>query len=58
MEVGQELAELISQHSDAGIIKKKASELGMVQLVDDGVRLVREGFTTLDEVLSVSVADV
>ncbi|MBM3894701.1 type II secretion system protein GspE [Candidatus Dependentiae bacterium] len=57
MEVGQELAELISQHAEAGIIKKKASELGMVQLVDDGVRLIREGLTTIDEVLTVSVAD-
>lgn len=57
MEVGQELADLIIGRSDAGIIKKRACELGMVQLVDDGVRLVKEGLTTLDEVLTVSVVD-
>jgi general secretion pathway protein E len=58
MEVGQELADLIIERADAGIIKKKAAEMGMVQLVEDGVRLVKEGFTTLDEVLTVSVVDV
>jgi general secretion pathway protein E len=57
MEVGQEIAQLITQHSESGSIKKRASELGMVELVNDGVRLVKEGFTTLDEVLTVSVAD-
>ncbi len=57
MEVGQELADLIIERADAGVIKKRAIELGMVQLVDDGVRLVKEGLTTLDEVLTVSVID-
>ena len=58
MEVGQELAALIIDRADAGMIKKRACELGMAQLVDDGVRLVKEGITTLEEVLTVSVADV
>ncbi len=57
MEVGQELADLIIERADAGVVKKKACELGMVQLVDDGVRLVKEGLTSLEEVLTVSVVD-
>jgi general secretion pathway protein E len=57
MEVTDELAALIIDRADAGAIKQQALRDGMVQLIDDGVRLIMSGTTTVEEILSVAYAD-
>jgi len=57
MEIVDQLRPLIIQGSDASIIRKKAQELGVTFLLDDGIRRIKEGLTTVDEVLSVAFAE-
>lgn len=57
MEVSDEMAKLIVARSDATLVKKKALEMGMIQLSDDGVRQIKAGRTTIEEVLTVAYAD-
>ncbi len=54
MEITDKIAHLIVEKADAGIIKRTALEEGMTTLGKDGVRLVKEGKTTIEEVLSVA----
>ena len=54
MEVDDELAELIIKRVDSSVIRDKAIEKGMTQLTIDGIRAIKAGKTTIDEVLSVS----
>ena len=48
---------LIVTRQSANVIKQKALEQGMRTLRSDGWRKVREGITTIDEVLRVSEED-
>jgi len=57
MEIDDDIAQLIVKRVDATIIKQKAIEKGMTLLGLDGVRSIREGKTTLDEVLSVAYVE-
>ena len=57
MEVTDEIAKLIVQRVDATVIKERALALGMTELGIDGLRCVKAGITTLDEVLSVSYVE-
>ncbi len=57
MEIDDALAKLIVQRVDATIIKEKAMQAGMVPLLGDGVRNIRAGLTTIEEVLAVAVAE-
>ncbi|MBW2253987.1 MAG: hypothetical protein JRI25_05245 [Deltaproteobacteria bacterium] len=50
--------DLIISVADAGRISRKAVELGMKTLRDDGIRVALEGVTTFDEVLRVTREDV
>ncbi len=52
-----DLKPLVIKNADAGTIKKKAIELGMKTLRDDGVDKVLMGMTTFDEVLRVTQVD-
>ncbi|QQR49785.1 type II secretion system ATPase GspE [bacterium] len=54
MEVDDAIARLIIQRSDANVIRDQALKSGMTLLGLDGVRLIQEGKTTIDEVLSVA----
>jgi general secretion pathway protein E len=54
MEINDEIARLIVQRVDATIIRKKAIEQGMTLLGADGVRQVKAGLTTIEEVLGVA----
>lgn len=54
MEVGDSLAEMIINKVDASVIKEKAIEEGMTPLTLDGVRCIRLGITSIEEVLAVS----
>ncbi len=54
MLMNEELASLVIKGEDANTIKDKAIKDGMIPLTLDGVRLVNEGITSVEEVLSVS----
>jgi len=57
MEIDDDLAQLIVKRVDATIIKQKAVEKGMTLLGLDGIRSIKDGKTTLEEVLSVSYVE-
>mgnify|MGYP000599984319 CR=1 FL=1 len=57
MLVDDDIRGLILAGVDSGSIKKKAIGKGMATLRDDGVRLVLEGRTTIEEVLRVTQED-
>ncbi len=52
-----EIKPLVIANKDAGTIKRKAIELGMISLRDDGITKVLEGVTTFDEVMRVTQED-
>lgn len=51
LEVSDEIQKLINQKSDAGVIKDRATQQGMVTMLDDGLSKVQQGITTIEEVL-------
>ena len=53
----EEVKQLVIANADAGQVKRKAIELGMKTLRDDGFTKVLEGTTTLDEVMRVTQVD-
>ncbi|MBT4594692.1 type II secretion system protein GspE, partial [bacterium] len=57
MEVGDAIAPLIMKNSDTGSIRQKAVQHGMVPLIEDGIRILKEGKTSIEEVLGVAFAD-
>ncbi|MBA2320834.1 MAG: type II secretion system ATPase GspE [Deltaproteobacteria bacterium] len=52
-----EIKPLVIANKDAGTIKRKAVELGMTTLRDDGIEKVLLGVTTFDEVMRVTQED-
>jgi type II secretory ATPase GspE/PulE/Tfp pilus assembly ATPase PilB-like protein len=54
VEIDDEISKLIVQRVDATVIKQKALEHGMVLLGMDGVRNIKAGITTIEEVMSVA----
>jgi general secretion pathway protein E len=58
MVVDDDLRSLIVRNADAGTIKKKAVEHGMITLREDGVVKVLQGFTTVDELMRATHAEV
>ncbi len=54
MEITDQIATLIIQKADAVTIKNKALEQGMTLLINDGIRCVALGITTIEEVLGVA----
>jgi type II secretion system protein E len=48
------LAHLIKERADAQVLRDQAAKDGMTSLVEDGIRKIKEGLTTIDEVLSVA----
>jgi general secretion pathway protein E len=57
MEVTDAIARLIVERVDASVIKTKALEEGMKPLSTDGFRCIKDGVTTIEEVLSVAFAE-
>lgn len=55
--VSEEIERLIYENSSTSAIRRKAREVGMRSLRDDGIRKVTSGLTTPDEVLAVTVGD-
>jgi general secretion pathway protein E len=54
MVLNDELQSLILKSSDANVIRNKAIQMGMKTLRQDGIDKVRQGITTLSEVLRVA----
>ncbi|MFA5306313.1 MAG: type II secretion system ATPase GspE [Candidatus Babeliales bacterium] len=57
MEVDEQVAKLIVQRADATVIRRKALEQGMKMLSSDGIRQIKAGTTTIEEVLTVAYAE-
>lgn len=54
MEVNDEIARLIVQRVDSSVIKARALHQGMILLATDGLRCIKNGITSIEEVLSVA----
>ncbi len=51
------IAQLVVQQADALKIKQQALKDGMTLLVHDGIEKIKQGLTTIDEVLAVAASD-
>ena len=56
MDTDQEIRQLVLQSASTDQIRAAARKQGMKSLAEDGWRLVRQGITTVEEVLSVTTA--
>ena len=56
MDSDNEIRQLVLKNASADQIRDAARKQGMKTLAEDGWRLVRLGFTTVEEVLSVTTA--
>lgn len=54
MKVSEPIKKLIVDRADTSQIRKQAMEDGMTLLVTDGIRRIKEGLTTIEEVLAVA----
>jgi general secretion pathway protein E len=54
MKMSNSIAQLTMERADAARIQRQAIADGMTLLIDDGIRKIEMGLTTLDEVLSVA----
>ncbi|MGB8366938.1 MAG: type II secretion system ATPase GspE [Candidatus Babeliales bacterium] len=57
MEMTPDIIQLTMQRADTSIIRKQAIKDGMTLLVQDGIRKIKEGLTTIDEVLAVATIE-
>jgi general secretion pathway protein E len=58
MQMTRAIAALTMQRSDTTLIRQKAVQEGMTPLVEDGVRKIKAGVTTVEEVLTVAVVEI
>lgn len=57
MKITSAVAQLTMERADTGHIRKQAIADGMTLLIQDGVEKIKEGLTTIDEVLSVATME-
>ena len=57
MDMTPKIAKLTMERADTGEIRAAAVSDGMTMLIDDGVRRIKEGITTIDEVVSVATVE-
>lgn len=57
MEMSAAIAKLTMERSETGIIREQSIKDGMVPLIKDGVRRIKEGLTTIEEVLAVATVE-
>jgi general secretion pathway protein E len=57
MEMTNEIAKLTMERADTKRIQQQAQADGMTLLLEDGVRKIQQGLTTIDEVLSVAMVE-
>jgi type II secretory ATPase GspE/PulE/Tfp pilus assembly ATPase PilB-like protein len=58
LEVTKEIRKLISEKSDSDIIAQEAIKEGMRTMLDDGLKKVAAGVTTIDEVIRVTKVEI
>ena len=58
MNMNPGIAKMVIQRADAGEIEKQAVSDGMTLLLHDGIEKIRQGLTTVDEVLSVATTQI
>lgn len=54
MPMSESIAALTMERADTGRIRKQAKQEGMTTLLEDGIRKIKLGITTIEEVLSVA----
>jgi type IV pilus assembly protein PilB len=54
LEVGEELKKLIGQQATASDLQKLAKKQGMTSMLEDGIGKVKQGITTIEELLRVT----
>jgi general secretion pathway protein E len=57
MEMTHEIAQLTVEKADTSVLRKQALRDGMTQLIQDGLRKIKEGLTTIQEVVRVAAAE-
>ncbi len=55
--IDDEVRHMVNNRASTVELRKKAREMGMRSLRDDGIRKVLAGMTTAEEVISVTMAD-
>ena len=56
MEISSNIRQLIEEKASAERIEEKAIEEGMVTMIEDGLRKVKLGVTTIEEILRATKA--
>jgi len=57
MEMTAAIAKLTMERSETGIIREQALKDGMLPLIKDGLRRIKDGLTTIEEVLAVATIE-
>ena len=57
MQMNDDLRDLVNRNANKALIRYAAKEGGMVPLKDYALKLVKEGYTSLDEVIRVTLTD-
>ena len=57
MQMSPGIAKLTMERADTSLLRKQAIADGMTLLIDDGIRKIKEGLTTIEEVLSVATIE-
>ena len=58
MAVDDKIASLVVERADTAVIRKRAIENGMEELSVDGIRAIKNGWTSIEEVLAVAYTEV
>lgn len=56
MTMSNDIARLVVDKADANVLRKQAQQDGMRLLIQDGIEKIKQGLTTIEEVLSVATA--
>jgi type II secretion system protein E len=51
------IAKLTMERADTSLLRKQAIADGMILLIDDGIRKIKEGLTTIEEVIAVATME-
>lgn len=57
MQMTPAIAKLTMERADTSLLRKQAVADGMTMLIDDGIRKIKEGLTTIEEVISVATIE-
>jgi len=57
MEMTPAVAKLTMERSETGVIREQALKDGMIPLIKDGLRRIKDGLTTIEEVLAVATIE-